>query len=138
MNIDHKALNSKYLLFGSFGLMLAALTALIALGLARIESFDSQIHELTGGQSRKIGAVSELFLANGQRSALIDKFFAVETAPARAAVNDEYRRAIEVFRRALERLRRLPVAATEAEARDEAITAAAHAQDLGERIAGLL
>ncbi len=118
--------------------MLAALTALIALGLARIESFDSQIHELTGGQSRKIGAVSELLLANGQRSALIDKFFAVETAPARAAVNDEYRRAIEVFRRALERLRRLPVAATEAEARDEAITAAAHAQDLGERIAGLL
>ena len=33
----------------SFGLLLAALTVLIALGLTRIESFNSQIDELTGG-----------------------------------------------------------------------------------------
>jgi diguanylate cyclase (GGDEF)-like protein/PAS domain S-box-containing protein len=131
-------LNSKYLLFGSFGLMLAALTALIALGLTRIESFDSQIHELTSGQGRKIGAVSELFLANGQRAAVIDSFFAVDTAQARAAVNERYERATDAFNRAVERVRRLPVAASEAAARDDAISAASHAQDVGARIAGLL
>src|SRR5262245_8515149 len=118
--------------------MLAALTALIALGLTRIESFDSQIHELTSGQARKIGAVSELFLANGQRAAVIDRFFGVDTAQGRAGIKAQYERATDAFNRAVERVRRLPVAASETAARDDAITAARHAQDVGARIAGLL
>ena len=128
----------RYLLYGSFGLLLAALTILIALGYTRIEAFDAQIDGLTGAQSRKIGVVSELFLSNGQRSALIDRLFAAETAPARDAVSEQYRRSIEAYTRAVERLRRLPVAAAEQPARDEAIAAAARAHDLGERIVGLL
>src|SRR5262245_960257 len=118
--------------------MLAALTALIALGLTRIESFDAQIQELTSGQGRKIGAVSELFLANRQGAAMIDRFFAADTAQGRAAVKEQYERATDAFDRAVERMRRLPVAASEAAARDDAISAAGHAQDTGARIAGLL
>ena len=76
---------SKKLLFTAFGLLLAVLTALIALGIARIESFNAQIHELTAAQGRKIGVVSELFLANGQRVALIDRMFAAEKAEDRQA-----------------------------------------------------
>ena len=58
---------SKTLLFVAFGLLLSVLTALIVIGLARMESFNRQIHALTEAQGRKIGVVSELFLANGQR-----------------------------------------------------------------------
>ena len=79
---------SKTLLFAGFGLLLAALTALIALGLGRIESFNSQINALTDDQGRKIGTVSELFLSNGQRSALIDKLFGAETGQARKTVHE--------------------------------------------------
>ena len=85
---------SKTLLFVSFGLLLAVLIALIALGLARIESFNRQINELTEAQARKIGTVSVLFLANGQRSALIDRLFATETAQARQAVLGQYQAGI--------------------------------------------
>ena len=129
---------SKYLLFGSFGLLLAVLTALLALGMTRIESFNRQVNELTAAQNRKIGAVSELFLANGQRSALIDRLFAAETPEERETLRSQYRRAVESYARSVERLRALPVAAAEGTARDEAITAAARAQALGEEIAGLL
>ena len=79
---------SKFLLFASFGLLLAALTTLIALGLARIESFNRQINALTEAQARKIGSVSELFLANGQRTALVDKLFTAESGQARRTVHD--------------------------------------------------
>ena len=74
---------SRSLLYISFGLLLAALVALIALGLARIESFNRQIDALSAAQARKIGTVSELFLSNGQRSALIDKLFVAESPVAR-------------------------------------------------------
>src|SRR5512134_180468 len=90
---------SKFLLFASFGLLLSILTALIAFGIARIESFNSQINALTEAQSRKIGTVSELFLANGERSALIDKLFAARGARSRAAVLGDYRRAVEGYTR---------------------------------------
>jgi diguanylate cyclase (GGDEF)-like protein/PAS domain S-box-containing protein len=129
---------SKFLLFASFGLLLAALTALIALGLARIESFNRQINALTEAQGRKIGTVSELFLSNGQRSALIDKLFSAESGQARKTVHEQYRRAMEVYARAVEKLRTLQVAAPERAARDEAIAAAARAQALGEDIVTLL
>ncbi|MBI2295427.1 MAG: EAL domain-containing protein [Betaproteobacteria bacterium] len=129
---------SKYLLFVSFGLLLAVLTVLIALGITRIESFNRQINDLNEGQSRKIGAVSELFLSNGQRSALIDRLFAAETPQDRETLHAQYRRAVEAYTRAVERLRALPVAPAERAARDEAITAAARAQAVGEEISGLL
>src|SRR6185503_14400289 len=128
-------IRSRHLLLASFGLLLAALTVLIVLGLARIETFNEQIDELTGKQSRKIGTVSELFLANGQRSSLIDRLFAAEAGQARAEANEHYRRGIEVYGRAVEVLRRLPVDGAERAALEEAVTAARHAHDVGERIA---
>jgi diguanylate cyclase (GGDEF)-like protein/PAS domain S-box-containing protein len=129
---------SRFLLFAGFGLLLASLTALIALGLARIESFNRQINALTDAQSRKIGIVSELFLGNGRRTALIDKLFSAETAQARGTVHDQYRRAMEAYARAVERLRTLQVAAPERGARDEAVAAAARARAIGEDIVALL
>ena len=129
---------SKYLLYASFGLLLAVLTALIALGLARIESFNHQIHTLTEAQGRKIGTVSELFLSNGQRSALIDKLFGAETAQARKTAHEQYLRAIEVYTRAVEKLSALQVDPSERFARSEAIAAAARARAIGEDIVGLL
>jgi diguanylate cyclase (GGDEF)-like protein/PAS domain S-box-containing protein len=129
---------SKYLLYASFGLLLAALTALIALGLARIESFNQQIHTLTGAQGRKIGTASELFLSNGQRSALIDKMFGAEMGEARRTVHEQYRRAIGAYDRAVERLRTLQLDASERPARDEAIAAAARSRAIGEDIVALL
>ena len=69
--------NSKTLLFVSFGLLLSVIVVLIALGVARIETFNRQINALTEAQGRKIAAVSELFGANGRRADLIDKVFAV-------------------------------------------------------------
>jgi diguanylate cyclase (GGDEF)-like protein/PAS domain S-box-containing protein len=129
---------SKYLLFASFGLLLAALTALITLGLARIESFNRQINALTEAQGRKIGTVSELFLSNGQRSTLIDKLFTAETSQARQTVHEQYRRAMENYARAVEKLGALQVAPAERAARDEAIAAAARARAIGEDIVALL
>ena len=129
---------SKFLLFASFGLLLAALTTLIALGLARIESFNRQINALTEAQGRKIGTVSELFLSNGQRTALVDKLFSAESGQARRTVHDQYRRAMGIYGRAVEKLRALQVAEPERAARDEAIAAAARAQAIGEDIVALL
>ena len=129
---------SKYLLLASFGLLLAALTALIALGLVRIESFNQQIHSLTAAQGRKIGTASELFLANGQRSALIDKLFGAEMGEARRTVHEQYRRAIGAYDRAVERLRTLQLDASEQPARDEAIATAARSRAIGEDIVELL
>src|SRR5688572_15639344 len=122
---------SRFLLFASFGLLLAALTALIALGLARIESFNQQIHTLTEAQGRKIGTVSELFLSNGQRSALIDKLFGAETTQARKTAHEQYLRAIEAYARAVEKLTVLQVDPSERAARDGAISAAARARAIG-------
>jgi diguanylate cyclase (GGDEF)-like protein/PAS domain S-box-containing protein len=129
---------SKYLLYASFGLLLAALTALIALGLARIESFNQQIHRLTEAQGRKIGTVSELFLSNGQRSALIDRLFGAETGEARKTVHEQYQLAMQAYTRAVERLRTLQVDPSESAARDRALAAAARARAIGEDIVGLL
>jgi diguanylate cyclase (GGDEF)-like protein/PAS domain S-box-containing protein len=129
---------SKYLLFASFGLLLAALIALITLGLARIESFNRQINALTEAQGRKIGTVSELFLSNGQRSTLIDKLFTAETSQARQTVHEQYRRAMANYARAVEKLGALQVAPAERAARDEAIAAAARARAIGEDIVALL
>jgi diguanylate cyclase (GGDEF)-like protein/PAS domain S-box-containing protein len=131
-------LKSRNLLVVAFGLLLVALTVLMTLGLARIESFNSQVNDLTSAQGRKIGVISELFLANGQRASLIDGLFAARTEPARAAAHTRYRSAIEQFTAAVEKLRRLPVAGTETTARDDAIAAAGSAQDVGERTAGML
>ena len=125
--------NSKTLLFAGFGLLLAALTTLIALGLVRIESFNSQINALTEAQGRKIGTVSELFLGNGQRAAQIDKLFAAEVAAARQAVQVEYRKAVDRYTHAVDQLRLLQVAPAELAARDEAIAAARAALALGEK-----
>ena len=138
LNSSFAGPKSKYLLYASFGLLLAALTALIALGLARIESFNQQIHTLTEAQGRKIGTVSELFLSNGQRSALIDKLFGAETAQARKTVHGQYLRAIETYARAVEKLGALQVDPSERAARDAAIAAAARARAIGEDIVGLL
>jgi diguanylate cyclase (GGDEF)-like protein/PAS domain S-box-containing protein len=138
MNSPLTGSRSKFLLFASFGLLLAALSALIALGLARIESFNRQINELTEAQGRKIATVSELFLTNGQRSALIDKLFSAETVQARTTVHDQYRRAMEAYARAVEKLGALQVAAPERAARDEAVAAAARARAIGEDIVSLL
>jgi diguanylate cyclase (GGDEF)-like protein/PAS domain S-box-containing protein len=129
---------SKFLLFASFGLLLAALTTLIALGLARIESFNRQINALTEAQGRKIGTVSELFLSNGQRTALVDKLFSAESGEARRTVHEQYRRAMETYARAVEKLRALQVAQPELAARDEAIAAAARARAIGEDIVAFL
>jgi len=126
---------SKTLLFAGFGLLLAALTALMALGLGRIESFNGQINALTEAQGRKIGTVSELFLGNGQRAALIDKLFAAEAAAARQAVHVEYRAAVGRYTRAVDKLRSLQVAPA---ARDEAVAAAGAALALGEKTVALL
>jgi len=126
---------SKTLLFAGFGLLLAALTALMALGLGRIESFNGQINSLTEAQGRKIGTVSELFLGNGQRAALIDKLFAADAAAARQAVHAEYRAAVGRYTRAVDRLRSLQV---EPAARDEAVAAAGAALALGEKTVALL
>ena len=138
MNTSLASPKSKYLLFASFGLLLAALTALIALGLARIESFNQQIHSLTAAQGRKIGTASELFLGNGQRSALIDKLFGAEMGEARRTVHEQYRRAIGAYDRAVERLRALQLDASEQPARDEAIATAARSRAIGEDIVALL
>ena len=129
---------SQYLLYASFGLLLAALTALIALGLARIESFNQQIHALTEAQGRKISTASELFLGNGQRAALIDKLFGAETGQARRTVHEQYLRASAAYERAVERLRRLQLDAPERAARDEAVAAAARTQAIGEDIVAAL
>jgi len=129
---------SKYLLFVSFGLLLSALVALISMGLSRIESFNSQIHSLTEAQGRKIGAVSELFLANGQRTAVIDSLFGADTRESRAAVLTRYQKAVAGFQAAVRPLRALGVASGEQAARDEALAAAGASLVLGDRIVGLL
>jgi diguanylate cyclase (GGDEF)-like protein/PAS domain S-box-containing protein len=129
---------SRNLLVVAFGLLLVALTVLMTLGLARIESFNSQVNDLTGAQGRKIGVISELFLANGQRASLVDGLFAVRTERARAAAHAQYRAAIGQFTGAVEKLRRLPVSGAETVAREDAIVAAGIARDVGERVAGML
>ena len=129
---------SRTLLFTAFGLLLSVLTALIVLGLARIESFNGQIQELTGAQSRKIGIVSELFLANGQRSAMIDKLFAVEREEERSAVLAQYQQAVSAFQGAVRKLQELKVAGAEQDARNAALAAAATSLATGDRIAELL
>jgi diguanylate cyclase (GGDEF)-like protein/PAS domain S-box-containing protein len=138
MTTAQPGVRSRILLFGSFGLLLSVLTALILLGLARIESFNSQVTALTGAQGRKIGVVSELFLANGQRSALIDKLFAADTARARQASLAQYQTAIAGYENSVRKLRALEVASPEREARDEAIAAARVAQGIGDKIVALL
>jgi len=129
---------SKKLLFTAFGLLLAVLTALIALGIARIESFNAQIHELTAAQGRKIGVVSELFLANGQRVALIDRMFAAEKAEDRQAALARYQQAVTVYGAAVKKLRELPLAGAESGARAAAIAAAEGALAMGDRIVEFL
>ncbi len=129
---------SRTLLFVAFGLLLAVLTALIALGLERIETFNRQINELTEAQGRKIGAVSELFLANGQRVALVDGMFAAETPQARSAVLAQYQGAVSVYTAAVKRLLELQVTPAEQDARDTAIAAAAAARNLGDKTVALL
>ncbi len=129
---------SKTLLFVAFGLLLSVLTVLIVLGLNRIESFNRQIHELTGAQARKIGTVSELFLANGQRSALIDQMFSAETPPARQAVLARYQGAIAAYSSAVKKLLALQAAAAEHQARDAAIAAAGSARAIGDKTVALL
>jgi diguanylate cyclase (GGDEF)-like protein/PAS domain S-box-containing protein len=129
---------SKPPLIAAFGLLLVALTVLMALGVTRIESFNAQVNDLTSAQGRKIGIISELFLANGQRASLIDGLFAAQTERARAAAHAQYRSAIEQFSGAVDKLRRLPVSGAETTARDDAIAAAGSAQDVGERITGML
>ncbi|HUF80343.1 MAG TPA: EAL domain-containing protein [Burkholderiales bacterium] len=129
---------SKYLLFVSFGLLLSALIALIALGLTRIESFNRQVNALTEAQGRKIGTVSELFLSNGQRSSLIDSLFAAETSPARQAILARYQAAIAAYRGAVKKLRALQVTAAERDPRDEAIAAADAAEAVGDETVALL
>src|SRR5262249_51518525 len=131
-------LKSRTLLIVSFGLLLAVLTSLIALGLMRIESFNSQVKELTGAQGRKIGTISEVFLSNGQRAAAIDRLFSAETEQARAGAHAHYRGAIDQFVAAVEKLGALPATGPEREARDDALVAAGQARDIGERIAGML
>jgi diguanylate cyclase (GGDEF)-like protein/PAS domain S-box-containing protein len=132
------ATGSKVLLFTAFGLLLAALTAMIALGVARIESFNSQIHDLSGAQARKIGTVSELFIANGQRTMLIDSLFSADTPAARQSVLAQYQGAVSAYSTAVKRLVELQVSAAEQDARDAAIASAATAQGIGDRIASLL
>jgi diguanylate cyclase (GGDEF)-like protein/PAS domain S-box-containing protein len=129
---------SRSLLYISFGLLLAALVALIALGLARIETFNRQIDALSAAQASKIGAVSELFLANGQRSALIDRLFAAESAAARQAVLASYQDAFGAYQGAVKKLRDLAVTDAERRARDDAIAAAGAALGLGDKIVALL
>jgi diguanylate cyclase (GGDEF)-like protein/PAS domain S-box-containing protein len=125
-------------LFVSFGLLLSALIALIALGLTRIESFNRQVNALTEAQGRKIGTVSELFLSNGQRSSLIDSLFAAETSPARQAILARYQAAIAAYRGAVKKLRALQVTAAERDPRDEAIAAADAAEAVGDETVALL
>ncbi|UCF75365.1 MAG: EAL domain-containing protein [Betaproteobacteria bacterium] len=129
---------SQYLLVFSFGLLLLVLTALMALGMTRIESFNSRLNEVTDSQSRNIGTVSELFLSNGQRVSIIDRMFAAATPEERADVHARYRRTIEIYNRAVTSLRELPVSAASRAARDDAIRAAALARGVGEEIVQLL
>jgi hypothetical protein len=125
----------RHLLVASFGLLLFALIALIALGLARIESFNSQVSGLTGAQGRKIGTISEVFLSNGQRAATIEALFTAQSGRARA--HERYLQANGQFDAAVEKLRQLPVAGVEQEAREDAIGAAGNAREVGEQIAAL-
>ncbi|MBI3045772.1 MAG: EAL domain-containing protein [Betaproteobacteria bacterium] len=129
---------SRILLFASFGLLLSVLTALIALGIARIESFNRQVNALSEAQGNKIGAISGLFLANGQRAGLIDRMFAAESPQARQAVLARYQAAIAAYTRAVERVRALPVDGAERDARDAAVAAAGIALALGDKIVALL
>jgi diguanylate cyclase (GGDEF)-like protein/PAS domain S-box-containing protein len=129
---------SKYLLFASFGLLLSVLIALIAFGLTRIETFNRQINTLTEAQGRGIGAISELFLASGQRSALIDRLSGGETPRERDAALARYPAAISVYEEAMKKLRALQVSEAEQAAREEAVAAAAAAQAAGDEIVALL
>ena len=112
---------SRALLFTAFGLLLAVLTVLIVLGIARIESFNSQIQELTAAQSRKIGFVSELFITNGQRSAAIDRLFTAEGQPQRRAALERYQGAVLAYGNAVRKIQGLPATGAEQEARDAAM-----------------
>jgi len=129
---------SQYLLVFSFGLLLLVLTALMALGMTRIESFNSRLNEVTDSQSRNIGTVSDLFLINGRRVSTIDRMFAARTPEERTEVHARYRRTIELYNRAVAKLRELPVSAASGPARDDAISAAARARGVGEEIVQLL
>ncbi len=129
---------SQSLLMFSFGLLLLVLTALMALGMSRIESFNSGLNELTDSQSRNIGAISDLFLANGQRISTIDQMFAAGTAEQRGEIHGRYQRTIELYNRAVAELGGLPVSAANRSARNEAIKAAAQARAVGEEIVQLL
>ena len=130
--------SSKTLLFVAFGLLLTVLTALIAIGLARIESFNSQIHALTQAQGRKIGLVSELFIANGQRTALVDSMFAAETRQARTEILGRYQAAIVVYQGAVRSLQGLEVTGAERDKRTAAVAAAGTALAIGDQITSLL
>jgi len=129
---------SQYLLMLSFGLLLLVLTALMALGMSRIESFNSQLNELTDSQSRNIGTISDLFLTNGRRISIIDQMFAARSPEQRTEIDDRYQRTIALYNRAVAKLGELPVSAANHAARDDAITAAARARGVGQEIVRLL
>jgi diguanylate cyclase (GGDEF)-like protein/PAS domain S-box-containing protein len=130
--------SSKILLFVAFGLLLSVLTALIVIGLARIESFNAQVNTLTEAQGRKIELVSELFRANSQRTALIDKMFTAETRPARSELLARYQAAVVAYQGAVRALQDLDVAGAERAARATAIAAAATALAIGDQTTALL
>jgi len=129
---------TKTLLFIAFGILLAVLTALIVLGLARIESFNRQTRALTQAQGHKIGVVSELFLANGQRSALIDELFLPDAQQTRPPALKRYQQAIAAYQDAVKKLGALDVAGAEREARDRALAAAGASLAIGDGIVSLL
>src|SRR5215831_20660513 len=120
---ENRALKPRSLLIASFGLLLVALTALIALGLMRIESFNAQVKDLTSAQGHKIGTISELFLSNAQRAATIEALLAAETREARGGAHARYLRAVEYFAAAAGKLGRLPVTDEERAARNDAVAA---------------
>jgi diguanylate cyclase (GGDEF)-like protein/PAS domain S-box-containing protein len=127
-------IRSRTLLAASFGLLLVAITVLIALGIARIETFDRQLGALTATQDRKIESVSGLFRANARRAATIGQLLAAETTHARASAHREYLRAAEHYARAEQALRAIELAPAEDEAREQALAAAARARASGEAI----
>ncbi|HXF66493.1 MAG TPA: EAL domain-containing protein [Burkholderiales bacterium] len=121
-------------LLAGFGLLLAVIAALIALGLARMERSSRQIGEIAAAQGRSIETAAELFLSNGQRAASISRLLSAQTPQARAAAHEQYRRAVEAYARALEKLRALEPARAEAAAFEQALVAAERAQATGEEI----
>jgi diguanylate cyclase (GGDEF)-like protein/PAS domain S-box-containing protein len=129
---------SRFLLFLSYGLLIAVLTAIVAFGMLRLDTFSRQLTDVTDAQGQRTGVISELFRSNDQRALMIDRLFMAGTPEHLERAEARYREALERFEQALARVRALPLPGAGRGLLEQAVAAAADARAAGEETVELL